>query len=216
MMDMHRRIRGLLCALFALALAAQPCIAWSDAAVARGAPKQLRSTLPGELSARHLTVLGVRVGNDGLAAVQGRVGEAVAFSPESAPELVTTCFVDADDRSLAVMFQAHRYDPTGRLTMAFIGAPSAMQTSVRRCQPRAGLAEAAATASGIYLGMSRDEFAQQFPYPPSERGNRLLGYYFYQPLPDGGCQLLSGVRAQFDGYGLSALTVYRLYRGPGC
>ena len=94
MIDMHRRIRGLLCALLALALAAQPCIAWSDAAVARGAPQQLRSTLPGELSARHLTVLGLRVGNDGLAAVQGRVGEAVAFSPDdvnrSPPTLAPT------------------------------------------------------------------------------------------------------------------------------
>jgi hypothetical protein len=215
-MTASRPIQRLLCALAAMALAAQPCVGWAEAAGTRGAPRQLRSTLPGELSPRHLTVLGLRVGNDGLAAVHGRVGEAVAFSPDSAPELLTTCFVDADDRSLAVMFQAHRYDPTRRLTMAYIGATSTMETGVRRCQPRSGLAESATTASGIYLGMSREAFAQQFPHPPSERGNRLLGYYFYQPLPAGGCQLLSGVRAQFDGDGLSALTVYRLFRGAGC
>jgi hypothetical protein len=99
--------------------------------------------------------------------------------------------------------------------MAYIGAPSAMQASARRCQPMTGLAEAASTESGIYLGMSREEFARQFPHAPSERNSRMLGYYFYQPLA-AGCQLLSGVRAQFDGYGLSAITVYRLYRGPGC
>jgi hypothetical protein len=216
MISALRTFRRLSCVLAALAMCAQPCTVWGEAAAARSTPRQLRSTLPGELGARHLTVLGLRVGNDGLEAVQGRVGEAAAFSPESAPELLTTCFVDAEDRSLAVMFQAHRYDPTRRLTMAYIGAPGTMETSVRRCQPRAGLAESATTASGIYLGMSREEFARQFPYPPSERGNRLLGYYFYQPLQARGCQLLSGVRGQFDGYGLSALTVYRLYRGSGC
>jgi hypothetical protein len=115
------------------------------------------------------------------------------------------------------MFQAQRYDPDRRLTMAYIGAPSAMENnSARRCQPMSGLAQTASTASGIYLGMTREEFAEQFPYPASERSERLLGYYFYQPLEAGHCQLLSGVRAQFDADGLSALTVYRLYRGPGC
>jgi hypothetical protein len=206
----------LLCALAACTMAWQPRAACSDTFAPRSQVRQLRSTLPGELSVRHLTVLGVRVGDDGLAAVQGRIGQSVAFSPASAPELLTTCFVDASDRSLAVMFQAHRYDPSRRLTMAYIGAPGPMQTSARRCQPMPGLAESASTDSGMFLGMSRDAFAQQFPYAPSERSSRMLGYYFYQPLESGRCQLLSGVRAQFDADGLSAVTVYRLYRGPGC
>jgi hypothetical protein len=88
------RLSHLLCVLGACAIAWQPCAAWSETA-ARGGVRQLRSTLPGELNARHLTVLGLRVGDDGLAAVQGRIGQSVAFSPESAPELLTTCFVDA-------------------------------------------------------------------------------------------------------------------------
>ena len=206
----------LLCALAACVLALQPAAAWSQAAGARAGVRQLRSTLPGELAARHLSVLGLRVGNDRLEAVHGRIGEAVAFTPDSAPELLATCFVDAQDRSLAVMFQARRYDPQRRLTMAHIGAPARMETGARRCQPREGLAEAASTASGIFLGMTREEFTALFPYPPSERGAGLLGYYFFQPLDSGRCQLLSGVRAQFDGDGLTGLTVYRLYRGGGC
>jgi hypothetical protein len=79
----------------------------------------------------------------------------------------------------------------------------------------AGLAGTATTTSGIYLGMSREAFAAQFPHPPSERSARLLGYYFFQPV-DAGCQLLSGMRAQFDAAGLTAVTVYRLYRGNQC
>jgi hypothetical protein len=211
-----RRLLHTLCMLIACAIAWQPCAAWSDMPAPRGAVRQLRSTLPGQLSADHLRVLGLRIGDDGLSAVHGRIGQSVAFSPESAPELLTTCFVDAGDRSLAVMFQAHRYDPTRRLTMAYIGAPSAMETSARRCQVLPGLAQAASTDSAIYLGMSREAFAQQFPYAPSERSSRMLGYYFYQPMASGRCQLLSGVRAQFDTDGLAAVTVYRLYRGPGC
>jgi hypothetical protein len=209
-----RRIPRLLCALAAWAIAWHPCAAWSEAGP-RGSVRQLRSTLPGELGARHLTVLGLRVGNDGLSAVSGRIGQSVAFSPDSAPELLTTCFVDSSDRSLAVMFQAHRYDPNRRVTMAYIGAPSAMDTSARYCQPRPGLAQSASTDSGIYLGMSREAFLEQFPYAPSERNSRMLGYYFYQPLA-ASCQLLSGVRAQFDAHGLSGMTIYRLYRGSGC
>ena len=210
-----RHFSRLLCAVAAWTLAWQPGAAWSDVSGPRGPVRQLRSTLPGELGSRHLTVLGLRVGNDGLAAVQGRIGQSVAFSPDSAPELLTTCFVDPDDRSLAVMFQAHRYDPNRRVTMAYIGAPSAMDTSARHCQPMPGLAQSASTDSGIYLGMSREAFVEQFPYAPSERTGRMLGYYFYQPLA-AECQLLSGVRAQFDAHGLNAMTVYRLYRGSGC
>jgi hypothetical protein len=197
--------------VLAAALALCPTGAWSDSA----ALKQLRSTLPGELSARHLTVLGLRVGDDGLGALQGRLGQAAAFSPDAAPELLTTCYVDEEDDSLAVVFQAHRRDPYRRLTMAHIGGPREFEHGKRRCQPMAGLAGTATTASGIYLGMSREAFAAQFPQPPSERSARLLGYYFFQPV-EPGCQLLSGMRAQFDTVGLTAVTVYRLYRGDQC
>jgi hypothetical protein len=205
------RVLPFLLVFAAAALLVWPGAAWSDA----GALKRLRSTLPGELSARHLTVLGMRVGDDGLAALQGRVGQAVAFSPEAAPELVTTCYVDEEDDSLAVVFQAHRRDPYRRLTMAYIGGPRGFDRGTRRCQPMSGLAASAATASGLYLGMSRETFAAQFPHPPSERSPRLLGYYFFQPI-ESGCQLLSGVRGQFDATGLTAVTVYRLYRGARC
>ena len=217
MRSAHRLAR-LLCVLLAGACALQPCMAWAEGAGggATGPLKRLRSTLPGELGAHHLSVLGLQVGNDGLEAVRGRVGRAVAFSPDTAPELLTTCFVDAGDQSLAVMFQAQRRDPYRRVTMAYIGGPDALDRSVRRCQPMSGLAQAATTASGLYLGMSREAFAEQFPHAPSEETGRLLGYYFFQPLQGGRCQLLSGVRAEFDGHGLAAVTVYRLYRGMGC
>jgi hypothetical protein len=190
----------------------QPAVAWSEGA--RGV-RQLRSTLPGELSARHLTVLGLRVGNDRLGALPANLGRPATFSPESAPQLLTTCFVDADDRSLAVTFQAQRYDPAQRVTVAHIGSAAALDAGGRRCRSTPGLADAAATASGIYLGMTRDAFAAQFPHLPSESSDRLLGYYFYQRAA-GDCQLLSGVRAQFDRGELAAVTVYRLYRGRQC
>lgn len=204
----------LLFTLWACALWAQAAVAWSEGGADHGALKRLRSTLPGELSAQHLTVLGVRVG-DRFDALDGRVGAGATFAPEAAPDLLTTCVVDPGDRSLAVMFQAQRQDPYRRLTMAYIGSPGALDRSVRHCRRMSGLSESAGTASGIYLGMSRQAFAAQFPQPPSERTARILGYYYFQPL-QGQCQLLSGVRAEFGMQGLAGVTVYRLYRGAGC
>jgi hypothetical protein len=176
--------------------------------------RRLRSTLPGELSAQHSMVLGMRVGGDRFDVVHGRLGEAVAFSPEAAPELLSTCFIDSDS-SFAVMFQAQRRDPHRRLTMAYIGSSSALDRSARRCQRLSGLAQSAAAGSGIALGMSREAFAARFPHAPSERTARVLGYYYFQPL-EGQCQLLSGLRAEFGPQGLAAVTVYRLYRGADC
>lgn len=214
---MSRHLRHLLCGLAACVVAWLPArFAHCDDAGLRDSVRQLRSTLPGQLHPRHLTVLGLRVGNDRLDALGGSLGQAAAFSPDGAPQLLTTCFVDDMDRGLAVMFQAQRYDPSRRVTMAHIGVASALQGDARRCRTIPGLASSAATASGIYPGMTRAAFVRQFPYPASEETAELLGYYFFQPLEAGRCQLLSGVRARFGADGLSSITVYRLYRGKGC
>jgi hypothetical protein len=205
---LHRvAIAALCCCIFG-----QPLVAWSDGP--RGNVRSLRSTLMGELHPRHLTVFGLRVGNDRLGAMPVHLGRAATFSPDSAPQLLSTCFVDSQDGSLSVMFQAQRYDPSQRVRMAYIGPASALDPG-RRCRPTAGLAQAAATASGIYIGMPRAAFAAQFEHPPSESRAGVLGYYFYQPAA-GDCQLLSGARARFENDELVALTLYRLYRGRQC
>ena len=185
---------------------------------------ELRSTVPGELPEPHLTVFGVRVGEDDLSAVAGRLGDAVAFAPGGSGELAALCYVGMDAKeNVAVIFQSPRFHPGRIVTSAHVTTRAALKEDARRCAMSPALASQA-TGSHLTLGMDIADFQAGFAALPSEQGERVLGYYFFRRLGPGSqprgehsrCQLLSGIRGRFERSQLRSLTVYRLHRGAGC
>ncbi len=203
------------------------CMTWAMSAVAQigEAPaREVKSTLPGTLDARHLTLLGLQVGANTLADVQARLGAARPFAPDPAREFNAVCYVAADGAGGTVItFQARRDDRRGLLTSADLAVRHLRASSIRYCQPLpVGLS--AVNAAGAGPGMTRAAFQRTFRDPPSESSVQRLGYYYFEPIEPRNtgtgrqhrCQLLTGVRARFDTDVLTELALYAAYQGSGC